>query len=171
MGTGESEQSQLGAREPDTGAFGRGSPEANAICIERDAVARDGMSDGAQWFNCAGRSAQNAAARRLQVRAIVGAFCVGEFPKVRIDDTRRTLVDEKPPAAFGDEGDESAGSCGDTISRGWQFPDGTPPKGKAARRDRTAVALRLFGRANDRAEFHEGLVERGAAAVGVNHEL
>ena len=70
------------------------------------------------------------------------------------------LADQKMPVSFDDKGDKVAGGGGGAFAEVGQFVNAIFLEGDAEFFDRANRALRISRRADQRAEFHEGLVQR-----------
>ena len=87
-------------------------------------------------------------------------FDVREFPEVRVHHAFRALADKEFAVALDDKGDEAARGGGVCVCRGW----GVDSCKFCFRATQSLLhgaggALRRARRADERAEFHEGLVE------------
>ena len=89
-------------------------------------------------------------------------FDVGKFPEVCVDYAGGSLADEKLAAIFYDERGEAAGGGGGALVEIGKFVDALVLKRETMARDGTTLAFWVARGANERAEFHEGLVEVGA---------
>lgn len=83
---------------------------------------------------------------------------------MRVHDPSRALLDKPPTAAPHEKGGETAGRGGGTFAQIRKHFDTAGLAGFAMTADWTFVAAWLPRRTEQRAEFHEGLVEgrRGA---------
>lgn len=79
--------------------------------LECDAVAGDGVLDGANFFERDRFAIEHAGEDFCRIGLSV-CFNVWKFPKVRIDDIARALADEESAAMFGDKGHEMSGRRG-----------------------------------------------------------
>lgn len=107
---------------------------------------------------------QGAAGRSVKVGIIAGQFQVGEFPEMRVHHAGGSLADEEEAAFLGDEGNKAARRGADAPAEAGQFVDVVLLVCDAMFRDRTDPASGLPWRADERAEFHERLVELSTAA-------
>ncbi len=84
---------------------------------------------------------------------------IRELPQVGVYYSARALANEVPSPVSGYEcGEEARSGAGATAQIG-QFVRPSLPEGQTVRGQRAFIATRLFGRANQSAEFHERLVE------------
>ena len=81
---------------------------------------------------------------------------------MRVHDSGGPLAHEKAPVPLDDEGDKATGRGGFAFAEVGQFGDAVFPEGDAEFFDRANPALRISRRADQRAEFHQGLVKCGA---------
>ena len=152
-------------RKPHTVEFGIRvirPAEMRAKGFERNAVAGDGMFDYAERLGGCKSEAEAASGGARIARVLRSDFNIQEFPEVGVDATRRALADEKLAVALDDESDEvalsSSGAFAEigksllqiVFSREAQFIHGAN------------VASRRARCADERAEFHQGLVQMGA---------
>lgn len=138
VGAGERQSVKLVDGEPATGAFARRLCDFSAAGIEGDAVAGDGVFDGAERFGRRDAEVACQTARISPLDAVItlvtgGAhgvtrpatfrfdFAVRKFPKVRVDHARRALADQEFAAALDHEGDETAGGGGFAFSEFGEF--------------------------------------------------
>src|ERR1043165_513243 len=156
--------------------------------LQRDAVAGNRMPDRGDGFG----------PREMKSRAVCRGNAlrpglpranldVGEFPQVGVHDAGGALADEKLSAAFDHEGDEISSGCRFAFAPPRKFFLPTAATRDAEAIDGTPLAARRARRADERAEFHEGLiearargcvmpvlrgtVERGRAACGVMNQI
>ena len=178
VGTGKGEVVKLREREPFPVLLVVRFREFGAIGLKRDAVTGDGVFDDAKrfgggevnggdwagcvcplraapgWSNCGAPGAT-----RPTVNS--GDLDIREFPEVRVHNSVRSLANEKFAVALDDKSEEAAGG------RTFAFPNvgelllQIPFSRNAESGHGTGVAPRRARLANERAEFHEGLVEVG----------
>jgi hypothetical protein len=134
--------------------------------VESDAVAGDCVFDGAGWFERDGVKAEGGFGDFGGVGFAVD-FDVWEFPQVRVDDAGGSLANEKARVLVDDKGEETPRSGGRAAGAVREQMDDPFAAGDATGADRTVGAARVFGSANERAEFHERLVEVRAVAIAV----
>ena len=79
---------------------------------------------------------------------------------MRVHDSGRPLADKKMSVSLDDKGDKAPGRGGFAFAEVWQFFDAVFPEGDAEFFDRANPALRISRRANQRAEFHQRLVQK-----------
>ena len=82
---------------------------------------------------------------------------------MRIDDSRRPLPDQKTSVLFGDKGYKTAGRGGLAFAEVGQLIDAIFPEGNTKLFNRANPALRISWRTNQRAEFHQRLVQKGTS--------
>src|SRR6266571_1540474 len=127
---------------------------------QHDAVAGDGMFDCGKGADF-GETKSRAVCRRKALRPGLppADFKAGEFPQVRVHDAGGPLANEKPSAALDHESDEASGRCRCAPANLWKFFLPTAVSRDAEVIDGAKLAARQARRADERAEFHEGLVE------------
>jgi len=86
-------------------------------------------------------------------------FDVWKFPQVCVHDPGGPLADEKASVSLDDKRDEMACGGGGAPAKVWQFSRTIFPESDAKFFHRADRALWISRGANQRAEFHEGLVE------------
>jgi hypothetical protein len=96
------------------------------------------------------------------VRFGIAGFHIREFPQVRVDGSGRTLPDQEASVSLNHKGNETSRGGGLAFAQVWKFPDAALSKRDAELVYLANFAPRISRRANQRAEFHEGLVEAGA---------
>ena len=84
---------------------------------------------------------------------------IGELPKMRIDNGLRPLPNEKPAVAREEERGEAALKQDDPFAITGQQMDLAQFAGPAFGSQRAALTLRIARRANQRAQFHQCLVQ------------
>ena len=87
--------------------------------VEGDAVARDGVFDRAGWFKGCRVKADGRFGDLIDVGFAVD-FNAWEFPKVRVDDSRRSLANENARVSVDDEGEETPRSGGSAAWEVWE---------------------------------------------------
>lgn len=158
MRAGEGEVVELLGGQPATGNLGGWRDKLSAPGFECDAVTGDGMFDGAEWFH--GGNAESQLFRSGVLR-VVGArlsFGVREFPEVRVDDSGRALPDEEFTVALDNEGEEAAFGGGFAFAKVGELVLQIFFSRDAEFLDGAGSAIRRAWSADERAEFHEGLV-------------
>ena len=167
VGAGEGEQVQLRKRQPAVicGWLGN-SRRTGAINFEDNAVPGDGVFDGGEFFEGGNFQAEFASGKALQVRAGGGGFEVGKFPKVGVDDAGGALSDEEFAAMLDYERHKASGGGGGPLAEVGELLDAAGAKSDAIRAYRAEQTGRLARSADERAEFHEGLVE-GGTGLGI----
>ena len=83
---------------------------------------------------------------------------------MRVDLAGGTLSHQKAVAVLDDKRGEMAGGCRRPRAEVRIMRDAPGTEGAAVRAQGAPRALRLFGGAEERAQFHERLVEMGAGA-------
>src|ERR1035437_453848 len=122
------------------------------------------MFDRAKQINRLRPRSQRAAGCPLEVVIVGSQFQVGEFPEVRVHLASGSLADEEATAFLRDKRNESARRGADRPAAAGQFKYAALLISGAMLRDRTDAAPGFPGCADERAEFHERLVEMGAGA-------
>ena len=167
----------------------RTSPtEMNAKGFQRDAVAGDGMFHRAKRENGRGFNTKTlcgadnfpiglpnrSSRRQLALTFLAGImsglmsaatrpwmdFRIREFPQVRIDGSGRTLPDKETSASLDYKGSEMSRRGGFPFAQIRQFPDAVFTKRDAELFHRANFAPRISRRTNQRAKFHQRLVEK-----------
>ncbi len=130
---------------------------------QRDAVAGDGMFDYGEGFDLGEMKSRSVCRHNALGPGVPRAdFDVGEFPQVRVHDAGGPLANEKPAAALDHESDEAPGGCRFAPANLWKFGLPTAVTRDAEAIDGAQLAARRAWRADERAEFHEGLIEARA---------
>src|SRR5258708_945776 len=120
------------------------------------------MLDDAEWLR-PGNSRAHFRQRELgDVRRARIDFHVRKFPKLRVDANCGPLAHQETATMLEHESDESPGCGGRSLAEVGQAPDGILPVRDTMRTHRAGPALRLPRCANERAQFHERLVQRRA---------
>ena len=126
--------------------------------FERDAIARDGMSDRAERFERFGRETQNGFGQVDHFGFGLRKFDIGKFPEMRVDHISRSLANQKTSFMFHNKRSEPAfrdlhafSEIGKIfhpieLTRATMFYDGTNQ------------TLRRTGRADQSAKFHQRLI-------------
>ena len=86
-------------------------------------------------------------------------FNVGEFPEWCVHDAVRALANEEARVSVDDEGEETPGRGRSAAGDVWEHVDELFAMGDTVGFEWTVRTARVFGSANEHAEFHEGLVE------------
>ena len=86
---------------------------------------------------------------------------------MRVHHAGGSLADEEETAFLGDEGNEAARRGADAPAEAGEFMNPALAISDAVFRDRTDAAPGLSWRADERAEFHQRLVELGTRTGGV----
>src|SRR5208282_4723156 len=139
--------------------------EAHAKCLQRYAVTRDGMFHRAKRFNSRSLDAQSIFCREFRIKLSVENFNVRKFPKMRVHNAGGALADKKTPVSLCHKGYKVARCGGLTFPKVRQRIHAIFLEGDAEFFNRAKQALRIPRRANQSAEFHEGLVEEGAIRI------
>ncbi len=92
-------------------------------------------------------------------------FKIRKFPQMRVHNSGRPLLNEKFSVALDDEGKKRRAVAASRLPRFGNSSDAVFFERDAEFFDRTNQALRIARRANQRAEFHQRLVEMGAEFV------
>jgi hypothetical protein len=85
-------------------------------------------------------------------------FHIRKFPQMGVHNAGRPLADEKTPIPSDHHGDKVAGCGGFAFAEVGQFVHAIFPEGDAKLFYRANPALRISRRANQCAEFHQGLI-------------
>jgi hypothetical protein len=98
---------------------------------------------------------------------VVRHFPVREFPQVSVHGSGGSLAHKEPGSTLNDEGYEVFRCHGAGTAQVRQFLDAALAAGKTMPGDRTDLAFRLARGADQRAQFHQRLVEMGAGMEDV----
>ena len=113
----------------------------------------------AQRFNRRRFNAQDNFRREPRIKLSIENFNVWKFPQMCVHDTGGPLPDQKTTVSLNDKGSKVAGRRCRAFAEVGQFCDAIFAEGDAEFSDRANPALRIARRADQRAEFHEGLVQ------------
>jgi hypothetical protein len=159
MRAGECEHMHLRGGFPDSGTlWERAFANFRFKGFQRDTVAGDGMFDGLQRRNFGSGQPEFSFKDFFHTGLAAVGFHIGEFPEMGVDDASGALSHEEFSIAFDDEGHEVARSGLLAFAEVRQFIGAAFAKGDAEFFHRADQALRIARGANERAEFHEGLV-------------
>lgn len=163
VSAGEGEFLQFGQRKPTALLFCRRSQRFESV--QGNPVARNRVLDGAERANVAREETEASSGGGFEGRLIPIQFNVWKFPKVRVDDSSGSLTDEHTTIVpCHERGEPSFGRAGASAEIG-KLGGLAGFECHAKARDGTFSALGLARRADQRAEFHEGLVELRAGLL------
>lgn len=117
-----------------------------AICVQLNPVARDGMPHGMEG-------------RKIGTAFGLCDLNIRKFPKVCVHNARRPLAYEKSRTFFRDECSEAPMRDRRTRRQSRKVLDAPFAQRDTMRRHRASIAARLLRSANQRAQFHQRLVE------------
>ena len=115
------------------------------------------MFYGAKRLNVRRFNAKNGFENIFRIGAV--ALGVWKFPQVRVHDAGGPLANEEMSAPFNDECNKSARSGCDALAEVGQFLNAVFAKSDTELFQRTRRAIWISRRANQRAEFHQGLIQ------------
>ena len=179
---GEGEGIQFCQRQPDFVVFGGRSSttphfifimgtrvtrpsEMNVKNLQRDAITGDGMFHRAKRPGITGFEAEIIYGRRDACRY----FHIRKFPKLCVDDSGGPLADKETSVSLHHKGNKTFRGGGFSPAQVRQFPDAAFAKRDAKPFYRADFALRISRGADERAKFHEGLVEMRARRIVLVH--
>jgi len=163
VGAGEWKSAQFVRAKPVARTFGeRPITVRDAVeDVEGDAVAGNGVFDRAELLEGHRKEAEGGFGDFVDGGVAID-FDIWKFPEVCIDDAGWSLTNKEARVSFNNECEETprSGRCAAGDFR--QQMDDAFAIGDAVGFERAIGAARVFGSTNERAEFHEGLVEVGA---------
>ena len=117
------------------------------------------MFDRGKRFKRPGPHSQGTASRSFEISIIGRQFQVGEFPQMGVHHAGGSLANEEEAAPLRNERNEPAPCSGDAPAEAGQLTNTALSASDAVFRDGTNAAPGLSGRADERAQFHQRLVE------------
>jgi len=165
VSAGEGEPGQVPKREPARrGLAGNwvwpaAVRKADQRGFEGDAISGDGMFHRAEGYQRVRAKSQYSARSGAEAGFGLGQFHVGEFPEPCVHDSRRSPPNQEITISFHHVGGESPCGGSRTVPGRRKLGDAVLPKGDAELPDGAARATGLPGCADQRAEFHQGLIE------------
>jgi hypothetical protein len=128
--------------------------------VESDAIAGDGVFDGACSFDGFRTKTESALGNFVNVDFAVG-LNIWEFPEMRVDDAGRSLANEVARVSLDDESEKTSRRGGSAAGNIWEQVDDAFAMREAIGYERAVGTARLFGCADESPQFHEGLIEMG----------
>ena len=159
--TGERPLVQLGQCEPAEAFLRRWRlrTQDDAESTLRNPVTSDGVFDLAQRF-AVRSNLEKVLQRSRRSAALPGDFEIRKLPQTRVHDASGSLRHEELSIALYDESVELAAGRSGAPAEVRQFIHAAVTVRGAVGAHGAEEALRILRRANGRAEFHEGLVQR-----------
>ena len=165
VGAGEGEFLQVAQAQPTVAVALPGNKRAGRqVGFEGNSITGDGMLHRGQWLERSGPGVEQGAGDGFEIVGAAFHFGIGEFPQMRVEDPDWSLAHEPFAIALRDEGHESSESNGSAPGNVRKRLDAVGGASNTVAADRALFATRVSRRANQRAEFHERLVQCGTGA-------
>src|SRR5271154_2331644 len=133
--------------------------------FEHHPITRDGMVDGAKRLKFPRLKSESRIKNILRALFLAIGFKIRELPQMCVHNSKRTLLNEKFSIALNDEGNKMSRGRRFALAKIRQFFCEALLQRDAEFFHRTNQTLRIARRANERAEFHQRLVEKGTGII------